>query len=112
MPKRQQRTWVFLSRSVKYQCPLDQTLHWTTSPRTQSGIGWPSSRRLTDALSWETDQTSSVVLGMVSGREAVIGPDRRVASTSRKTNRAWSAALLVKCSAAAWQSSSVLRHPV
>jgi hypothetical protein len=50
-------TWLFLSRRVKYQCPLDHTFTCTTSPRTQSGIGWLSMSRLTDALSWPTDQT-------------------------------------------------------
>jgi hypothetical protein len=50
-------SWVRLSRKVKYQCPLDHTLHWTTSPRTQSGIGCRSISPLMDALSWPTDQT-------------------------------------------------------
>ena len=38
----QQRTWLRPSRRVKYQCPLDQTLHWRTSPRTQIGGKLPS----------------------------------------------------------------------
>ncbi|HEX6667951.1 MAG TPA: hypothetical protein VF061_00250 [Gemmatimonadales bacterium] len=56
----QQRTWVCRSRSPKYQCPLDQALHPTTSPRIQSGMNPPSTRRLVAETSWVTDHTSSV----------------------------------------------------
>src|SRR5919112_6452324 len=65
-------TWLLRSRSVKYQWPLDQALHWITSPRTQIGGNSPVTRRLIAVLSCATDQTWSAGEGVSRDSERVI----------------------------------------